>query len=336
MKLLSFSTFDTAPLIRLGALLGDTVIDLSSAGEWAQENRGWSSTHLPDNLMELLNLGPDAWQEARRLLHLLAGETPLELPMAGRHHVGYPLDQVSLHPPLPRPASLRDFYAFEAHVRSTFANRGREVPPERYQFPVFYYSNPNQVFGPAQLLPYPSYSQALDYELEIACVIGRAGKDIPAGEAPDHIFGYTILNDWSARDVQQAEMRAGLGPAKGKDFAASLGPWIVTPDELEERSTDRPGVYDLEMTARVNGEERSRGSWKNLYYSFGEMIARASAGVFLFPGDVIGSGTVGTGCLLELTRGKGPWLDPGDLVELEVERIGLLANQVGERPGSPG
>jgi fumarylacetoacetate (FAA) hydrolase len=329
VKLLSFSTFDTAPLIRLGALLGDTVIDLSSAGQWAQENRGWSSTNLPDTIVEFLNQGPVAWVEAHRLLDMLIEETPLELPMSGVHHIGYPLEQVTLHPPLPRPASLRDFNAFEAHVQAAFANRSREVPAEWYRFHIFYYANPNQVFGTDQDIQYPAYSQALDYELEIACVIGRSGKDIPAEQAQDYIFGYTILNDWSARDVQQAEMRAGLGPAKGKDFASSLGPWIVTPDELQDRATGRPGVFDLEMTAWVNGQERSRGNWKDLHYSFGEMVARASESVFLFPGEVIGSGTVGTGCLLELTRGQGPWLEPGDLVELQVERIGRLANRIG-------
>jgi fumarylacetoacetate (FAA) hydrolase len=329
VKLLAFSTFDSAPLIRLGALLGETVIDLAAAGEWVQKNRHWPPDRFPDNLIDLLNLGRPAWEEAGCLLELLAGERPLELPMSGPRHVAYPLEQVTLHPPLPRPASLRDFYAFEAHVRAAYATRDREVPPEWYRFPVFYYSNPNQVYGSGQAVPYPAYSHALDYELEVACVIGRAGKDIPAEDALDHIFGFTILNDWSARDVQREEMRAGLGPAKGKDFATSLGPWIVTPDELQDRSTGRPGVYDLEMNGRVNGQERSHGNWKDIHYSFGEMIARASAGVFLFPGDVLGSGTVGSGCLLELTRGEGPWLQPGDLVELEIERLGRLSNQVG-------
>jgi fumarylacetoacetate (FAA) hydrolase len=125
-----------------------------------------------------------------------------------------------------------------------------------------------------------------------------------------------------------------LGPAKGKDFASSFGPYLVTPDELQDRHTGRPGVYDLDMVARVNGEERSRGNWKDLYYSFGEMIAHASQGVTLYPGDVIGSGTVGTGCLLETTKGQGPWLQAGDVVELEIERLGILRNIVGERGGA--
>jgi fumarylacetoacetate (FAA) hydrolase len=205
------------------------------------------------------------------------------------------------------------------------------VPAEWYQFPVFYFSNPNAIFGPGEVIPQPAYTQEMDYELEVACVIGRPGVDIPVEQAEEYIFGYTIMNDWSARDIQRLEMRVGLGPAKGKDFATSLGPWIVTPDELADCAAGRPGVYDLNMAARVNGKECSRGNWKDLFFSFGEMIARASAGTYLLPGDVIGSGTVGSGCLLELTKGQGPWLQPGDLVELEIERLGNLTNRVGIR-----
>jgi fumarylacetoacetate (FAA) hydrolase len=240
-------------------------------------------------------------------------------------------NEVKIGAPIQRPTSLRDFYAFEQHVAMANANRGREVPKEWYQFPVFYFSNMSAIYGPDDTIPYPSYSDALDYELEVACVIGKAGQDIPAEEAEEYIFGYMIFNDWSARDVQQREMRVGLGPAKGKDFANSFGPYLVTPDELADRHTGRPGVYDLEMIARVNGEERSRGNWRDLYWSFGQMIERASQDVILQPGDVIGSGTVGTGCLLELTKGDGPWLQPGDVVELEIERLGVLRNTIGEK-----
>lgn len=240
-------------------------------------------------------------------------------------------NEVKIGAPIRRPTSLRDFYAFEQHVAMANANRGREVPKEWYQFPVFYFSNTSAIYGPDDTIPYPSYSDALDYELEVACVIGKAGQDIPAEEAEEYIFGYMIFNDWSARDVQQREMRVGLGPAKGKDFANSFGPYLVTPDELADRHTGRPGVYDLEMIARVNGEERSRGNWRDLYWSFGQMIERASQDVILQPGDVIGSGTVGTGCLLELTKGDGPWLQPGDVVELEIERLGVLRNTIGEK-----
>ncbi len=241
-----------------------------------------------------------------------------------------PVEEAHFHAPMQRLTSLRDFYAFEQHVKTANENRGRSVPKEWYEIPVFYFSNHQAVFGPDDVIPYPRGSQALDYELEVACVIGKEGRDIRPEDAESHIFGYMIFNDWSARDIQRQEMAVGLGPAKGKDFAASFGPYLVTPAFLEDRHAGRPGVYDLEMVARVNGEERSRGTWRDLHWSFGEMLARASAGVTLYPGDVIGSGTVGTGCLLEVTRGEGPWLKPGDVVELEVERLGILRNIVGE------
>ncbi len=240
-----------------------------------------------------------------------------------------PLSAVSLHSPILRPTTLRDAYAFETHVKTANANRGREVPPEWYKFPIFYFTNPNNIFGPDDDIPYPPYTKEMDYELEIAAVIGKPGHDLRADEAPAHIFGYTIFNDWSARDIQREEMKVSLGPAKGKDFASTLGPCIITPDELADRATGRPGIYDLMMRACINGEERSRGNFKDMYWSFGDILARCSESVTLLPGDVIGSGTVGTGCLLELTKAKGPWLQRGDVVELEIERIGVLKNRVG-------
>ncbi len=236
---------------------------------------------------------------------------------------------VRAHAPL-RPTTLRDAYAFEQHVKTANQNRGRDVPEEWYKFPVFYYTNPHSIFGPDDVIPCPAYTSALDYELEIAVIIGKAGMNIKAEQAEEYIFGYTIFNDWSARDVQRAEMKVGLGPAKGKDFASSLGPFIVTREALADRAVGRAGVYDLAMAARVNGVETSRGNLKDIFWSFGEIIARASQSATLLPGDVIGSGTVGTGCLLELTKGQGPWLKPGDVVELEVERIGILRNTIGE------
>ena len=238
--------------------------------------------------------------------------------------------QVAFHAPL-RPTTVRDGYAFEQHVKTANANRGRDVPKEWYEFPVFYFANAGNIFGPNDEIPYPHYTEALDYELEIAVVIGKKGRDLNAKDAADHIFGYTIFNDWSARDVQRKEMAVGLGPAKGKDFASSFGPYIVTPDEFADRATDKPGVYDLPMLARLNGETRSQGNFKDMYWSFGDLLARASDGVDLLPGDVIGSGTVGTGCLLELTKFQGPWLQPGDVVELEIDGIGLLRNTIGSR-----
>ena len=240
------------------------------------------------------------------------------------------IDEVKLLSPI-KPNTLRDGYAFEQHVRTANKNRGREVPQEWYEFPVFYFTNSNAVFGHNDEIPYPHYTNAMDYELEVAVVIGKGGMNIKPENAADHIFGYTIFNDWSARDVQRKEMVVGLGPAKGKDFASAFGPLIVTHEALADRSTGRPGVYDLEVSARVNGVEMSRGNFKDMHWSFGEIIARASDSAMLYPGDVIGSGTVGTGCLLELTKFQGPWLNEGDVVELEVERIGILKNTVGKK-----
>lgn len=228
-----------------------------------------------------------------------------------------------------QPPSVRDFYAFEAHVKQARARRGLDMIPAWYEQPVFYFSNPRAIYGPDDVIPYPRRTQELDFELEVAAIIGRYGRDIPVEEAESYIAGYTIMNDWSARDVQRQEMKVGLGPAKGKDFATSLGPWIVTPDELADRRSDKG--YDLTMIARRNGIEISRGNWNTIHYSFAEMIARASEDATLYPGDVIGSGTVGTGCILE--RGPenvGGWLRPGDVVELEIERLGVLRNTVGE------
>ena len=240
------------------------------------------------------------------------------------------IDEVKFLSPL-KPYTLRDGYAFEQHVATANKNRGREVPKEWYEFPVFYFTNPNAVFGHQDVIPYPHYTNAMDYELEIAAVIGKGGMNIKPEDAPKHIFGYTIFNDWSARDVQRKEMAVGLGPAKGKDFASAFGPVIVTHEALADRSTGRPGVYNLEMMARVNGKELSRGNFKDMHWSFGEIIARVSDSVMLHPGDVIGSGTVGTGCLLELTKFQGPWLNEGDIIELEVEWIGILRNRVGQK-----
>src|SRR5215216_759383 len=236
-------------------------------------------------------------------------------------------DEVTFHAPI-HPATLRDAYAFETHVKTANRNRGQDVPENWYKFPVFYFSNPNNNYGHEDEIPYPSYTEALDYELEIAAVIGRPGRDIKPEDAPNHIFGYTIFNDWSARDLQVQEMKVNFGPVKSKDFACSFGPVIATHEELADKAVGRPGVYDLEMTGRVNGVELTRGNFNDIYWSFGDIIARASQSVSLNPGDVIGSGTVGTGCLYELTKNQGPWLNHGDVVELEIERIGVLRNIV--------
>lgn len=331
MKYVSFVLPDTPNQPRIGAVVGYSVVDLQAARTWAQGAANIPTEPLPPSLMELIHAGLECWEYAESLVKALGDADPRELKGAGRAKVGYSISDVILLPPIFRPLGMRDFYSFEKHVKTAWENRGKEVPEEWYQFPVFYFTNPNAIFGPDQAVPIPGSTKALDFELEVACVIGMPGRDISADRAEEYIFGYTIFNDWSARDVQRKEMTVGLGPAKGKDFASSIGPWIVTPDELEESATGRPGVYDLQMVARINGEEFSRGNWKEIHYSFGEMIARASQDVLLLPGEIIGSGTVGTGCLLELTHGEGPWLKPGDIVELEIEKLGVLRNVVGEK-----
>ncbi len=226
-----------------------------------------------------------------------------------REHAEYRLEDVKLLPPVLHPPSVRDFYAFEQHVATARAARGLAVPKEWYEQPVFYFSNPAAIYGPDDEIPYPARTEELDYELEAAAVIGAGGA----------IGGFTIMNDWSARDLQRAEMRVGLGPAKGKDFATSLGPVVVTPDEFDGS--------EAEMVARVNGAERSRGNLRDLHWSWERLAEQAARNTTLCAGDVLGSGTVGSGCILE--HGDGRWLRPGDVVELEVEGLGVLRNRIG-------
>ncbi|GCE48646.1 fumarylacetoacetate (FAA) hydrolase [Thermosporothrix hazakensis] len=241
------------------------------------------------------------------------------------------LDAVQLLAPVPEPPTLRDFYAFEQHVKAARAKRGLGMIPEWYEIPTFYFSNTSEIYGPESVVPYPRGSQELDFELEIACVIGKEGKDIPVEDAAQYIAGYTIMNDWSARDFQRKDMKLNLGPGKGKDFATSLGPFLVTPDELETRRTGSGASerYDMPMITRINGREISRGNFKDIHFSFAQMIAYASRNTRLRIGDVLGSGTVGTGCILELGTEVHRWLQPGDLVEMEIEGIGVLRNTVG-------
>ena len=208
------------------------------------------------------------------------------------------------------PPSVRDFFAFEEHVRNARANRGLEVPPAWYEAPVFYFSNPAAIYRDGDRVPKPADTAMLDYELELAAVIGEDGS----------IEGFTLMNDWSARDLQTQEMQVGLGPAKGKDFATSLGPELVSPDEL-------PGDLDMRALARVNGELRTDSRTGGMHWSWEQLVERAARNTpGLRPGDVIGSGTVGRGCILE--HGDCRWLEPGDEVELEIEGIGTLRNLV--------
>lgn len=231
-------------------------------------------------------------------------------------------------PPVPNPPSFRDFYAFEQHVKAARAKRGLEMLPEWYELAIFYFSNPCSLRGHLEPVKKPAATEMLDIELEVAAVIGRDVQDASGQTAEDAIFGYAVLNDWSARDLQRQEMKCSLGPAKGKDFATSLGPWVVTKDELEDKRVG-PGRYDLVMQARKNGKEISRGNFKDLYHDFTKMIERASRDAGVCRGDLIGSGTVGTGCILEIgPEASDGWVQPGDRIELEIERLGVLETTI--------
>ncbi len=235
---------------------------------------------------------------------------------------------VTLLPPIPHPPSVRDFMAFEEHVVTASAAIGLAVDPLWYAQPAFYFTNPAALRGADDPVPVPPGSAAFDYELEVAAVIGREGADLSPDEAAEHIAGYVLFCDWSARDLQGEEMRLNLGPAKGKDSASSCGPWMLTPDELPAAAA---------MTASVNGRPYSTGRLDALYWTFAEMVAYASRGTRVVPGDLIGSGTVGTGCILELSRVHGaqayPYLGPGDRVRLEVDGLGAIDAAVVE--GAP-
>jgi fumarylacetoacetate (FAA) hydrolase len=240
-------------------------------------------------------------------------------------------DDVAFGPPVLRPASMRDFYAFEQHVRIAWERRGQEIPEAWYRLPVFYFSNVSEIRGPGDAVWAPDSSHELDYELEVAALVDTPARDLLPERAEEAIGGYTILSDWSARDLQRDETAVRLGPAKGKDFASSIGPWLVTPDELADARAGKG--YRLEMSVSVNGSKTGRGSWADIHYSFGEMLARASADAILRPGDLVGSGTVGGGCLLETREATlGRYLQPGDEVTLRIERLGELTAPIVPRP----
>lgn len=323
MKLVSFLV--TTPLgtfTRVGATEGQSVVDLNAAyARWladqqeAQPHR-LANAQVPSSMLEFLEGGRSTLAAARRAKDYVIALDPSIKGPAGET-IFYQSGAVQLAAPIPNPPSLRDFIAFEDHVAATSKKRGQPVPPEWYKAPVYYKGNHRTIIGPDDRLPWPLNTTKLDYELELACVIGRRGRDIPEWQAEDYIAGYTIMNDFSARDVQFQEMACRLGPAKGKDFATALGPCLVTPDEIDD-------LRNLTMIARVNGEEWSRGRFGTIHWTFAQMIVHVSRGEMIYPGDVFGSGTVGGGCGLELDR----YLSPGDVVELEIQPIGVLRTQV--------
>ena len=315
MKLCTFEVSTQVGRIqRIGAVVSRGIIDLNFAYATLLHARGErrpqkvADVLLPSEMREFLEAG--ALDRARECLDVdgsgLNGETLVYSP-----------EMVRLLTPLPRPASVRDFFAFEAHVKTGFEKRGEPMPEEWYDIPVYYKSGHHNILGTDQDVLWPSFTERFDYELELAAVIGREGSNIAKGQAGEYIAGFTIMNDFSARDIQRREMKVRLGPAKGKDWATALGPVLVTMDEIGD-------PYALEMIARVNGEEWSRGNSGSMFHRFEGMIEFLTADDRIVPGDVLGSGTVGTGCGLELDR----WVKPGDVIELEIEKIGILRNRV--------
>lgn len=291
-----------------------------------------ANPELPSNMEFFLQVWDEAIPYAEHAQQLV--ETGAFAGPKGVH-----VEDLQLLAPVPFPAACRDAYAFRQHVETARRNRGATMIPEFDQFPVFYFTNHHAINGEGEIRCMPDHFLKLDFELEVAIVICRAGRNIGAEEADGYIGGFMIMNDFSARHLQMEEMKLNLGPAKGKDFATALGPWLVTPDELESYKTSAKeghtgNAYNLKMTCRVNGIQVSEGNLKDMDWTFAEIIERCSYGADLLPGDVIGSGTVGTGCFLEL-NGTGKrnnpdyqeqWLKAGDKIELEVEGLGILKN----------
>lgn len=335
MKLVSYHPDETSAALaeteRLGALIDDRVVDLSDLVSRYVEATG-AVTELVRTSFDRILPFLDAGEPAMTLAEKAVRWAEEDLANLGSSQA---LSETHLLAPVPRPTSMRDGYAFRQHVEAARRNRGVEMIPEFDLFPVFYFTNHQAVTGPGEVEVMPEHLNRLDFELECAIVIGKKGRNIKASEADEYIAGYMVMNDWSARALQMEEMKLSLGPAKGKDFATSIGPWLMTREQLASRRI--PGEngegerYDLTMVARVNGTEVSRGNLKDMTWTFAQIIERASYGVTLYPGDVIGSGTVGTGCFLELNGSKitdNWWLADGDVVECEIDLLGTLSNQV--------
>lgn len=286
-------TFERDGVEKVGAVRDGRVFDLGLAG----------------GMLDLLDAGPAGLDAARRALEKLP---------AG---AGYEESAVRLRAPLPNPRALRDFFAFEDHAKAGAQRRSEPLQKEWYEQPVYYKGNHREVYGPGDLLPWPSYTRKLDFEFEIAAVVGRKGRDLAVKDAKPYLFGYCILNDLSARDVQKNEMMCRMGPAKGKDFGNVFGPYLVTADEWDGRIPP--------LTVRVNGEVWSESKGLQPYWGFDVMLSHVSQGETVFPGDVLGSGTYFKGCGLDQDR----WIKPGDVLELDAGPLGCLTNAVGAPKG---
>ena len=324
MKLITYKQHNSNP--RVGIFYNNLVFDVRKGAEYLK-------METPSFIGQII----EQWEYWLKELNIIYNEIK-----SGRITAESDREHVEILAPLPRPNSCRDAYAFRQHVETARRNRGAGMIPEFDQFPVFYFTNHNAVFGEGDIVVEEDHLHKLDFELEAAVIIGKKGKNIPVKEADSYIAGYTIMNDLSARKLQMEEMKLNLGPAKGKDFATVIGPYLVTADELEKRkiATAYGNKYDLKMTAKHNGKLISEGNLKDMNWTFAEIIERASYGVELYPGDVIGSGTVGTGCYLELNGTKAlaakekgeeftpTWLKENDTIELEIEELGILKNKI--------
>lgn len=330
MKLVTFEVATPVGRFqRLGALLDtpEYVLDLNAAYAWWLHREGVAIARrladavIPPAMRGFIEGGQHSLEAAQKILAVAQTEWNLQEALRFKGIQGENLlfhrSNIKLLTPLPNPNSLRDFLAFEAHTKKGYERRGQPMPEQWYKLPVYYKGNHRSLIGPDEPVTWPRYTQKLDYELEWACVIGKQGRDMAEDAAEAYIFGYTILNDFSARDIQMEEMVCRLGPAKGKDFATAVGPYIVTADEI-------PDPRNLNMIARINGEVWSEGNTGTSHWTWAQMIAHVANEEDLYPSDILGSGTVGGGCGYELDR----WIQPGDVVELEVEGLGVLRNPI--------
>jgi 2-keto-4-pentenoate hydratase/2-oxohepta-3-ene-1,7-dioic acid hydratase in catechol pathway len=326
MRLVTFElTTPLGPVRRTGAMDGtDYVIDLSLARAVQHAAKGrprhlaLAEAEVPGDMLALLEGGEYTMECAREGLDHVAQSGDGEL---GGAVIRHPVADVRLLAPLPRPNSLRDFLVFEEHLRNCGKTLGRpdQLPPEWYNLPAHYKGNPDAIYGPEDVVPYPGYTEKLDYELEICAVVGKRGRRVKEADAGAYIAGYTLYNDWSARDIQMRESSVGIGPGIGKDMASSIGPTIATPEEFS--------VEDSKLEARIDGETWSSGTLSNMHFSFEQIIEFITQEADVVPGDLLGSGTIGMGCGFERDR----YLTPGMTIELEAEGIGLLRNTLGDQ-----
>jgi 2-keto-4-pentenoate hydratase/2-oxohepta-3-ene-1,7-dioic acid hydratase in catechol pathway len=326
MKLVTFeiSTIN-GPMYRIGAISQDKIIDLNLGyARYLSDKKSNSRYYemaaaaVPPDMVAFFRSGREGAEAAQTTIDYMAKKQSKEsITGPSGEQIVYDMSEVILKAPVPRPNSIRDYLAFEGHASRSGQ---RKLDKAWYEIPVCYRGNPDTVIGPEEIIPWPAYTELLDYELEYGIYISKEGKNIPREKAREYIAGYTILNDISARDIQLREMVVGLGPVKGKDFCSVMGPCLVTPDEIDPT--------DMRMTARINGEVWSESNSGTSYWTWPQIIEFASMEETLYPGDFLGSGTVEKGCGGELNR----WIQPGDVIELEVEGIGILRNRVGEKP----